>query len=317
MGNSHPQPGSWEFAAEFQRIEAAIAAEEAKFELQRNAESLRQLHLRLIDLKIACAKYWSAEIQYFIERHKHAATYGCCLNVGLESQRAVAWRRSQLAFYHRLLALLEEEKSALQQRCPAMEVPLPTLEAVPEALPVGDNICHTCARYMRLIGYEPQLRRGQDGSLQNFTWLPRSVSHHVSNNLGPSTPSAGLGAARQPFTGTGDTAQAAHPMATGAATSTGMADEVHLAAAQAGGGQAAASGAASTGALSAFSAGVDAGASDNPVTTAENEEVPEMSEPGNAVHTVGSKAVPPVLGVLAGHATSLRQPEGHTLRSCD
>jgi hypothetical protein len=42
-----------------------------------------------------------------------------------------------------------------------------------------------------------------------------------------------------------------------------------------------------------------------------------MSEPGNAVHTVGSKAVPPVLGVLAGHATSLRQPEGHTLRSCD
>jgi hypothetical protein len=100
--------------------------------------------------KLPFLQYWSAEIQYFIERHKHAATYGCCLNVGLESQRAVAWRRSQLAFYHRLLALLEEEKSALQQRCPAMEVPLPTLEAVPEALPVGDNICHTCARYMRV-----------------------------------------------------------------------------------------------------------------------------------------------------------------------
>jgi hypothetical protein len=56
MGNSHPQPGSNEFAAEFQRIEAAISCEEAKFELQRDTESLRQLHLQLIDMKIACAK---------------------------------------------------------------------------------------------------------------------------------------------------------------------------------------------------------------------------------------------------------------------
>ncbi|KAL4854314.1 hypothetical protein ACK3TF_005002 [Chlorella vulgaris] len=314
MGNSHPQPGSWDFAAIFLRIEAAIAAEEAKFELQRNAESLRQLHLQLIDLKIACAKYWSAETQYFIERHKHAATYGCCLNVGQESQRAVLWRCTQEAFYHRLLALLEEEKSALQQRCPAMEVPLPVLEASPEPLPVGNAICHTCARYMRLTGYEPLLRRGQDGSLQNFTWLPRS-SYRLSNESGPGTPSAGLPAARQPFTGTGDTAQAAHPSTTGAAISTGMADEV--AAAQAGGGPAAASGAASAGALSAFSAGVDAGATDSPVTTAGNGSVSEMNEPGSAVHTVGSKAAPPVLGVMAGHATSLRQAEGHTQWSCD
>jgi hypothetical protein len=56
MGNSHPQPGSNEFAAEFHRIEAAISCEEAKFELQRDTESLRQLHLQLIDMKIACAK---------------------------------------------------------------------------------------------------------------------------------------------------------------------------------------------------------------------------------------------------------------------
>jgi hypothetical protein len=181
MGNTHAPP-SREFVAEFYRTEAAIAAEEAKFELQRNAESLRQLHLRLIDMKIVCTKvrwrgglkracvcsggggggggvnyaavahrihvpslqYWCRETHLLVAQHEDAAEMGCCLNVSLECHRAAAWRRTQNRFYHRLLALLEEEKSALQHRCPAMEVSLPTLEATPEPLPVGDSICSTC-----------------------------------------------------------------------------------------------------------------------------------------------------------------------------
>ncbi|KAL4855393.1 Transcription elongation factor TFIIS [Chlorella vulgaris] len=260
MGNSHPQPGSNEFAAEFHRIEAAISCEEAKFELQRDTESLRQLHLQLIDMKIACAKYWCTETCALVEWHRHAAKRGCCFNVSLESQRAVAWRLTQEAFYHQLLALLEEEKSALLQRCPAMEVPLPTLEASPEPLPVGDDICGLCTVYLGRRRWEPQLRCGQDGSVQDFKWLPHTGVPWVAE-LGPGTPPAGLEAARPPFTGID------------AATSPGMAqaEEVHPAAAQAGGGQAAdASSAASTDALSAFSASVDAGATHSPDASAEN-----------------------------------------------
>ncbi|KAI3426991.1 hypothetical protein D9Q98_006935 [Chlorella vulgaris] len=274
MGNSHPQPGSNEFAAEFQRIEAAISCEEAKFELQRDTESLRQLHLQLIDMKIACAKHWCTFTSELVKRHKNAAKLSCCFNVSLECQRAVAWRRTQHAFYHRLLALLEEEKSALQQRCPAMEIPLPSLEAVPEALPIGDDICSSCTLCLRLLRWEPLLHCGQDGSVQDFKWLPHTGLPYVEE-LGPGTPPAGLEAARQPCTNTFGIAQVAQP--TGTATSPGLAqaEEVHLAAAATGGGQgqAAASLAASAGAFSASSAGVDAGATHSPDASAENKSV--------------------------------------------
>jgi hypothetical protein len=97
---------------------------------------------------LPAVQYWCTETCALVEWHRHAAKRGCCFNVSLESQRAVAWRLTQEAFYHRLLALLEEEKSALLQRCPAMEVPLPTLEASPEPLPVGDDICGLCTVYL-------------------------------------------------------------------------------------------------------------------------------------------------------------------------
>ncbi|KAI3427034.1 hypothetical protein D9Q98_006975 [Chlorella vulgaris] len=271
MGNTHAPP-SREFVAEFYRTEAAIAAEEAKFELQRNAESLRQLHLRLIDMKIACTKYWCRETHLLVAQHEDAAEMGCCLNVSLECHRAAAWRRTQNRFYHRLLALLEEEKSALQQRCPAMEVSLPTLEATPEPLPVGDSICSTCTFLLTRIRWEPQLRSGQDGSVQDFKWMPRS-GYQMSNHLGPGTPSAGQEATRQPFTGTnrtGDTTQVVHPIAKDAANLPGMAEEVLAACADIGGQeQTAASLEASAGALSASNAGADAGAN-SPSTIAEN-----------------------------------------------
>ncbi|KAL4855361.1 hypothetical protein ACK3TF_004095 [Chlorella vulgaris] len=262
MGNTHSQP-SRGFEADFHRIEAAIAAEEAKFELQRNAESLRQLHLQLIDMKVACTKYWLTETHYLMDRHERSANMSCCSNVGLECHRAATWRRTQNTFYHRLLAFLEEEKSALQQRCPAMEVPLPTLEATPEPVPhvhnsaEADSVGATVALW---TGWEhPRLQ------VDAAHWLQMSIE------LG--TPSAGQEATRQPFTGTnrtGDTTQVVHPIAKDAANLPGMAEEVLAACADIGGQeQTAASLEASAGALSASNAGADAGA-DSPGTIAEN-----------------------------------------------
>lgn len=54
------------------------------------------------------------------------------------------------------------------------------------------------------IRWEPQLRSGQDGSVQDFKWMPRT-GYQMSNHLGPGTPSAGQEATRQPFTGTNRT----------------------------------------------------------------------------------------------------------------
>lgn len=141
-------------------------------------------------------------------------------------------------------------------------------------LPIGDDICSSCTVYLRLLRWEPLLHCGQDGSVQDFKWLPHTGLPYVEE-LGPGTPPAGLEAARQPRTSTFGIAQVAQP--TGTATSPGMAQaaEVHLAAAPTGGGQgqAAASLAASAGAFSASSAGVDAGATHSHGTTAESKSV--------------------------------------------
>lgn len=121
------------------------------------------------------------------------------------------------------------------------------------------------------------MRSGQDGSVQDFKWMPRS-GYQMSNHLGPGTPSAGQEATRQPFTGTnrtGDTTQVVHPIAKDAANLPGMAEEVLAACADIGGQeQTAASLEASAGALSASNAGADAGAApagaNSPSTIAEN-----------------------------------------------
>jgi hypothetical protein len=47
------------------------------------------------------------------------------------------------------------------------------------------------------------LRCGQDGSVQDFKWLPHTGVPWVAE-LGPGTPPAGLEAARPPFTGIGE-----------------------------------------------------------------------------------------------------------------
>ncbi|KAI3431540.1 hypothetical protein D9Q98_004589 [Chlorella vulgaris] len=179
MGNAFAAPPrSQEFTAEFRRIEAAIAVEEAKLELERDADLLRQLHLQLIDMKIACTKYGRKEAHELAESHERAVRYSCCSHIRLECQRCHTWRLAQEAFYGRLLVLLEEEKIALQQRCPAMEIPLPAMEAVPDALPDKRPPCTDCIIYSELTKMEP---------------FPSA----------PGTPSAGLRAGRQPGTGTG------------------------------------------------------------------------------------------------------------------
>jgi hypothetical protein len=55
MGNTL-SPRYAEFAAEFKRLEAAIAAEEAKPTLDRDAAVLRELNLELLKLKIGSAE---------------------------------------------------------------------------------------------------------------------------------------------------------------------------------------------------------------------------------------------------------------------
>jgi hypothetical protein len=55
MGNTL-SPRSAEFAAEFRRLEAAIAAEEAQPTLERNAAALRLLNLELLRYKICSAE---------------------------------------------------------------------------------------------------------------------------------------------------------------------------------------------------------------------------------------------------------------------
>ncbi|KAL4856471.1 hypothetical protein ACK3TF_003262 [Chlorella vulgaris] len=177
MGNAFAAPPrSQEFTAEFRRIEAAIAVEEAKLELERDADLLRQLHLQLIDMKIACTKYWRNEALELAKAHKHAVEFSCCSHIRLKCQRCHTWRRAQEAFYGRLLVLLEEEKSALQQRCPAMEIPLPAMQAVPEALPDQRPPCTDCITYSELTKLEPFVRMegvGRDARIKGFYWVPR------------------------------------------------------------------------------------------------------------------------------------------------
>lgn len=58
MGNwlIKPLPHRPEFVAEFLRVQAAVAAQEALQELDGDLQSLLQLRLQFVDLKIVCAK---------------------------------------------------------------------------------------------------------------------------------------------------------------------------------------------------------------------------------------------------------------------
>jgi hypothetical protein len=134
-------------------------------------------------------QHWCTFTSELVKRHKNAAKLSCCFNVSLECQRAVAWRRTQHAFYHRLLALLEEEKSALQQRCPAMEIPLPSLEAVPEALPIGDDICSSCTLCLRvrwsdcLLLLAASLHQVKVINIINVRWSEQLCPCHCDHTL--------------------------------------------------------------------------------------------------------------------------------------
>lgn len=83
--------------------------------------------------------------------HEVAIQRSCCVHVHLECKSYQTWRLKQEAFYGRLV-LLEEEKSALQQRCPAMEIPLPAMKAVPEALVDKRPPCTNCIVYIEVRG---------------------------------------------------------------------------------------------------------------------------------------------------------------------
>ncbi|KAL4856690.1 Transcription initiation factor TFIID subunit 14b [Chlorella vulgaris] len=175
MGNNL-SPRYAEFAAEFKRLEAAIAAEEAKPTLDRDAAVLRELPLELLKLKICSAEYWCRlahnlantheivpETCYYCEVHP---TDGCCRGVCGAHKSSAIWRRSQEAFYQQLLAALEEEKAAWQQRRPVKAAPLPALPEMPTAewvLPEGIPCCPSCISFLKEFNKEePLLRHRQE-----------------------------------------------------------------------------------------------------------------------------------------------------------
>ncbi|KAI3432438.1 hypothetical protein D9Q98_003991 [Chlorella vulgaris] len=171
MGNTL-SPRYAEFAAEYKRLEAAIAAEEAKPTLDRDAAVLRELNLELLKLKIGSADYWChiahnladthelvPEICYCCEVHP---SDGCCRGVRRAHNNSATWRRSQEAFYRQLLAALEEEKAAWQHRRPVTAAPLPALPEMPMAewvLPEGIPCCPSCISFLRKFNKEEPLLR--------------------------------------------------------------------------------------------------------------------------------------------------------------
>ncbi|KAI3433916.1 hypothetical protein D9Q98_003718 [Chlorella vulgaris] len=108
-------------------------------------------------MKIACTKHRREEAHELAQLHEVAIQRSCCVHVHLECKSYQTWRLKQEAFYGRLV-LLEEEKSALQQRCPAMEIPLPAMKAVPEALVDKRPPCTNCIVYIELTKLEPFVR---------------------------------------------------------------------------------------------------------------------------------------------------------------
>lgn len=71
----------------------------------------------------------------------------------LAHQRPAAWRRTQESFFCRLLALLEEERSALQEGRLVSASPLPALDEVPHTLPVDPSPapCWMCSKYIAKV----------------------------------------------------------------------------------------------------------------------------------------------------------------------
>jgi hypothetical protein len=202
MGNwlIKPLPHRPEFVAEFLRVQAAVAAQEARQELDGDLQLLLQLRLQFVDLKIVCAKVgsragsaatvlkfdWLAllaaepsclfvlkPLQYWRDKTRDMAGYHekemngwmlipaqtctmkpyICEGGLLAHQRPAAWRRTQESFFCRLLALLEEERSALQEGRLVSASPLPALDEVPHTLPVDPSPapCWMCSKYIAKV----------------------------------------------------------------------------------------------------------------------------------------------------------------------
>lgn len=217
MGNwlIKPLPHRPEFVAEFLRVQAAVAAQEALQELDGDLQSLLQLRLQFIDLKIVCAKYWRDKTRDMAGYHEKEMNgwmlipaQTCtmkpyiCEGGLLAHQRPAAWRRTQESFFCRLLALLEEERSALQEGRLVSASPLPALDEVPHTLPVDPSPapCWMCSKYIAKVHkLEPRVQRSEHSpkGATGFCWLPTPPYDIEYGPPGPVTPSGGAAPAGQ------------------------------------------------------------------------------------------------------------------------
>ncbi|KAI3432449.1 hypothetical protein D9Q98_004000 [Chlorella vulgaris] len=181
MGNlfATPLPETAEFAAEFLRVQAAVAA-----------SACSPLQLEFVELKIVCAQYWLGKSRLYASIHASNSrgwlgAVNCksdpyvCEGARLAHRRPHAWRSAQIEFFTRLLAQLEQEKSALQQGRPVLESPLPAIDEPPQTLREGSPSCTPCdgckAFIDKLNSLEPFVRHSQESAtgLTDFDWLPR------------------------------------------------------------------------------------------------------------------------------------------------
>ncbi|KAI3427931.1 hypothetical protein D9Q98_006323 [Chlorella vulgaris] len=176
MGNlfASPVPETEEFATEFLRVQAAVAALPAEPDSQGDIESC-QLRLQFVQLKIACAQYWLHKARIWARFH--------------ESQ-------------------LEQEKLALQEGQAVLESSLPAIDEVPQTVDVeGCTPCDGCMGSIDEVdSFEPLVRHSQDSAtgLTDFYWLPCLGCGGPA--IGPDTSPAATrgGSARQPVDGCGD-----------------------------------------------------------------------------------------------------------------
>ncbi|KAI3432431.1 hypothetical protein D9Q98_003984 [Chlorella vulgaris] len=234
MGNwlIKPLPHRPEFVAEFLRVQAAVAAQEALQELDGDLQSLLQLRLQFVDLKIVCAKYWRDKTRDMAGYHEKEMNgwmlipaQTCtmkpyiCEGGLLAHQRPAAWRRTQESFFCRLLALLEEERSALQEGRLVSASPLPALDEVPHTLPVDPSPapCWMCSKYIaKVYKLEPRVQRSEHSPkrVTGFCWLPTPPYDIEYGPPGPVTPSGGAAPAGQSGESSGVAASGAQGMDT-------------------------------------------------------------------------------------------------------
>ncbi|KAI3427933.1 hypothetical protein D9Q98_006324 [Chlorella vulgaris] len=319
MGNlfASPVPETEEFATEFLRVQAAVAALPAEPDSQGDIESC-QLRLQFVQLKIACAQYWLHLARTWATYHESQVkgypwgqdcrrTPYVCDGGKLAHRRPAAWRRCQEAFFNRLLARLEQEKLALQEGHAVLESSLPAIDEVPQTVDVESPSCTPCDRCQRAIAEvnscEPLVRHSQDSAtgLTDFYWLP--CLGRGGPAIGPDTPAAATreGSARQPVDGCGDARSQAGSSpdtpdhareAGGEARRQGMTD-------------------ASLVAASGTSCGTDAGASAAAAGTSSSLPVTDELQPAagtrDDAQLLSCEAAIPVPGPLLGRMTTARQ----------